>query len=61
MIKEKIVAAFEILVKERWIKYIDKEAEKLNRMTRKAKRQAYVVCRMVDEYNKIYPEEKIKW
>lgn len=51
---------FELWVKMRWLKTIDKEIKKRRKYFFKYKRQEYVVNKLVDEYNKIYADSVIK-
>lgn len=52
--KELIKETFEIMVKLRWLKTIDKEVDKYNKLNNKANRQAAVVNELVKKYNSIY-------
>ena len=48
---------FELFVKKRWLKTIDKECDKYNKIKSKLSRQQYVVNSLLAEYNKIYGED----
>lgn len=51
---------FELWVRHNWIKHINREVDKCNRMTRKTRAQAHIVRKMVERYNEIYPGYKIR-
>lgn len=48
---------FELWVKTNWIKTIDKEQRKLERLEDETRRQRYVVKEMASEYLKRYHKE----
>ena len=54
--KELLKQRFELWIKMRWLKSIDKEVKKRRKYFFKYKRQEYVVDKLVDEYNKIYAD-----
>lgn len=58
--KKLLKRQFELWVKMRWLKTIDKEIKKRRKYLFKYKRQEYVVNKLVDEYNKIYADSVIK-
>lgn len=49
--------SFELFVKKRWLKIIDKECNKYNKLKSKLFRQQYVVNSLLAEYKKIYGED----
>lgn len=49
--------SFELFVKNRWLKTIDKECDKYNKIKSKLSRQQYVVNSLLAEYKKIYGED----
>lgn len=51
---------FDIWAKKRWLKFIDKEVSKYNRLNDETRRQAHIVHALVDKYNELYPDSKIK-
>lgn len=51
---------FELWVKMRWLKTIDKEIKKRRKYFFKYKRQEYVVNKLVEEYNNLYADSKLK-
>ncbi len=57
MIAELLKQSFELFVKKRWLKIIDKECNKYNKIKSKLSRQQYVVNSLLEEYNKIYGED----
>lgn len=54
---ELLKQSFELFVKNRWLKTIDKEFEKYNQIKSKLFRQQYVVNSLLAEYKKIYGED----
>lgn len=54
---ELLKRSFELFVKKRWLKTIDKETDKYNRIKSKLFRQQYVVNALLAEYKKIYGED----
>lgn len=58
--KELLKRSFELWVKMRWLKTIDKEIKKRRKYFFKYKRQEYVVNKLVEEYNNLYADSKLK-
>ena len=58
--KNLIKRSFDVWVKMRWLKMIDKETDKYNKIEAKRKRQAYVVHSLWKRYNELYSNEKLK-
>ena len=54
---ELLKRTFELFVKTRWLKIIDKECDKYNKIKSKLSRQQYVVNSLLEEYKKIYDED----
>ena len=54
---ELLKRSFELFVKKKWLKTIDKECDKYNKLKSKLSRQQYVVNSLLEEYNKIYGED----
>lgn len=54
---ELLKQTFELFVKKRWLKTIDKECDKYNKIKSKLFRQQYVVNSLLAEYKKIYGED----
>lgn len=54
---ELLKQSFELCVKKRWLKIIDKECNKYNKLKSKLFRQQYVVNSLIAEYKKIYGED----
>lgn len=48
---------FELFVKNRWLKTIDKECHKYNKIKSKLSHQQYIVNSLLTEYKKIYDED----
>ena len=48
---------FELFVKMRWLKTIDKETDKYKKLEEKSNRQLYVVNALLKEYLKRYGED----
>lgn len=59
-LKEMIKKSFDLWVKMRWLKTIDKEVKKRTKYFFKFKRQEYVVNKLVEEYNNLYADSKFK-
>ena len=57
MMAELLKQSFELFVKKRWLKTIDKECDKYNKIKSKLSRQQYVVNSLLAEYKKIYGED----
>ena len=54
---ELLKQSFELFVKNRWLKTINKECDKYNKIKSKLFRQQYVVNSLLAEYKKIYGED----
>lgn len=54
---ELLKQAFELFVKNRWLKTIDKECDKYNKIKSKLFRQQCVVNSLIAEYKKKYGED----
>jgi hypothetical protein len=54
---ELLKRSFELFVKKRWLKIIDKECDKYNKIKSKLFRQQYVINSLLAEYKKIYGED----
>lgn len=50
----------ELSVKKNWIKHINRAVDKYNKLRQKANVQSYVVRKLVDRYNELYPNDMIK-
>lgn len=48
--------SFELWVKKRWLREIDKAVERCRKATDKADRELYVLRRLVERYKEIYNE-----
>ena len=48
---------FELFVKKRWLKTIDKECDKYKKLKSKLFRQQYVVNALLERYKEIYGED----
>ena len=49
--------SFDLWVKKRWLKAIEKETDKCNKLSKKLLRQKYVLNSLLNEYMKIYGED----
>jgi hypothetical protein len=56
--KELLKRRFEIWLKMRWLKTINKEIKKRRKYLFKYKKQEYVVNKLVEEYNNTYADLK---
>ena len=54
---ELLKQSFELFVKKRWLKTIDKECDKYKKLKSKLFRQQYVVNSLLAEYKKKYGED----
>ena len=54
---ELLKRSFELFVKKRWLKIIDKECDKYNKIKSKLSRQQYVVNSLLEECKKNYGED----
>ena len=54
---ELLKQSFELFVKKRWLKIIDKECDKYKKLKRKLSSQQYVVNSLLEEYKKIYGKD----
>ena len=54
---ELLKRTFELFVKKRWLKTIDKECDKYNKIKSKLWRQQYVVNALLERYKEIYGED----
>ena len=54
---ELLKQSFELFVKKIWLKTIDKECDKYNKIKSKLLRQQYVINSLLAEYKKIYRED----
>lgn len=56
-LKELIKRSFELSVKKRWLKEIDRAIDRYKKTYAKATREHYVMNKLIEEYNKIYGED----
>jgi hypothetical protein len=54
IIKDLLKRSFELWVKKRWLKEIDRAVESYKKAQAKAKREYYVMNKLIEEYNKLY-------
>lgn len=54
---ELLKRSFDLWVKKRWLKAIEKETDKCNKLSKKILRQKYVLNSLLAEYMKIYGED----
>ena len=66
-LKKYINKAFELIVKNHWLKVINKEVDKYNKINRKRNDlgkklnlQSQLIHALIDEYNKLYKDDPIK-
>ena len=53
---ELLKRSFELFIKRKWLKTIEKEIDKYNKIKHKFYRQRYVVNSLLEEYKEIYGE-----
>jgi hypothetical protein len=56
-LKELIKQSFELSVKKRWLKEIDRAVDRYKKAYAKATREHYVMNKLIEEYKKIYGED----
>lgn len=56
-LKHLLKQSFELFVQKRWLKTIETECDKYNKLKNKLSRQQHVVNSLLKEYNKIYNED----
>jgi hypothetical protein len=56
-LKELIKRSFELSVKKRWLKEIDRAIDRYKKTYAKATREHYVMNKLIEEYKKIYGED----
>ena len=54
---ELLKRSFDLWVKKRWLKTIEKENDKCNKLSKKLLMQKYVLNSLLDEYMKKYGED----
>lgn len=56
--REILKKEFELFVRMRWLKAIDKETDKYRKLINKSNRQLYVVKALLKKYYELYGEDK---
>jgi hypothetical protein len=56
-LKQLIKESFELSVKKRWLKEIDRAVDRYKKAYAKATREHYVMNKLIEEYKKIYGED----
>jgi hypothetical protein len=56
-LKELTKRSFELWVKKRWLKEINRAIDRYKKTYAKATREHYVMNKLIEEYNKIYGED----
>lgn len=56
-LKELTKRSFELWVKKRWLKEIDRAIDRYKKTYAKATREHYVMNKLIEEYKKIYGED----
>lgn len=59
-LKELLKRSFDLWVKKRWLKEIDRAADSYNKSKDKLQRDTHVVSVLIEEYNKLYPESQLQ-
>lgn len=61
--KELLKEWFELFVKMRWMKTIDRTHDRYMKLKRKADREAHAIRKLIERFNELYPDDKltIKW
>lgn len=55
-IKKLLKESFELWVKKRWLKEINRAIDKYHKVQAKANREYYVMSKLIERYNEIYNE-----
>jgi hypothetical protein len=55
--KELLKQSFDLWVKKRWLKEIDRAVDRYKKAYAKATREHYVMNKLIEEYKKIYGED----
>lgn len=58
--KELIKTSFELFCKKRWLKAIDKEIRKCNKLSAEHGRHKHILDRLVERYNELYDDDPIR-
>ena len=56
-LKELFKRSFDLWVKKRWLKEIDRAVDRYKKTYAKATREHYVMNKLIEEYKKIYGED----
>ena len=56
-LKQLLKESFELFVKKRWLKEIDRAVDRYKKAYAKATREHYVMNKLIEEYKKIYGED----
>lgn len=56
MFNDLLKRTFELWVKKRWLKEINKAVDRYNKTYAKATREHYVMSKLIEEYNKLYSD-----
>jgi len=59
-IKDLFKRSFDLWVKKRWLKEIDRAVERYKKASDKASRERYVLNKLLEEYSKIYGDDLCK-
>lgn len=55
--KNLLKESFELFCKKNWLRTIDKECDKYNKLKSKLNRQQYVVNALIERYKELYSED----
>lgn len=56
-LKELLKQSFELWVKKRWLKEVERAIDRYKKTYAKATREHYVMNKLIEEYKKIYGED----
>lgn len=56
-----IKESFEVSVRLRWLKEIEKAIDKRNKIYQDYRRQGLVITDLVNRFNELYPDSKLNW
>lgn len=61
MLKKLIKERFDLWCKMNWLRTIDREYKKFEKYHNKTMRSKYVIEKLVERYNELYPKDGIKF
>jgi ribosomal protein S27AE len=59
-LKQLIKESFELFVKKRWLKEIDRALKNYNKFSDRASREHYIMLALIKKYNELYPADPLR-